>query len=797
MIPLKKFSLQIIVFITGGCVLILEVLAARILSPYFGNTIFTFSSVISVVLAALSVGYYLGGKIADRHPKEAWFYNIIFLGGISVFFIFGIKQFLLPSFGYSFSLVWGPLVSALILFFLPSFLLGILSPFAIKLAHGRFPHKGPGSISGEIFFWSTLGSIAGSISAGFYLIPSFGINAILLGTGILLSLVGLLARGAHGTRKKFFAKIIFLLVLIFFLLFTLALLKKNKNILYSRDGVYEKITVFDEEYKGKKTRFFIQDRSSSGAMFLDSRELVFDYTKYYELYKIFTPQPSRALVIGGGAYSIPKALLEDLPSAEIDVVEIEPGLLELGKKYFQVEENPRLKNFTADGRKFLEDSQKNYDLIFSDVYYSLFSIPTHFTTREFFKLAKKRLSPNGIFIANVIGSLTREPPSFLFSEMRTFQAVFPNSYFFAADSPQSLHIQNIIFVGYNSDTTINVSDTDLKKYESETLKNLGTKVIDAQRFALAMYPEFTDNFAPVEYSISKILKIDFNGLQNAPSGKEMLALVNQQLQYGPRYPTSAGHKKIQNLLLAEMKTYADEAHMQKWTHAAQDGSSYALANIIGRFSPEKEKRVILGAHYDSKRYAERDRKNPQSPVPGANDSASGTAVFLELARILLHEAKKLRVGIDIVFFDGEEGEIQMREYNERWYAQGSRYFIEHLGAFYPKEKPILGIIADMVCDRDLKIFPERDSLEHARKETEQFWNTARTVSELAFSAETQNGIRDDHTELNSAGIPSFLLIDFDYPYFHTTQDTPDKCDGKSLETVALAILQYLRTYYSL
>ena len=176
---LKKFSLSFVVFLTGACVLIVEVVATRILSPYYGNTIFTVSSVIGIVLAALSVGYYFGGKLADNYPTEKFFYSIILASGFSVILLHLLMLFLLPMLGYGLSITAGPLVSATLLFFLPSLLLGTLSPFAIKLQGQHFPEKGIGTITGEIFFWSTLGSIFGSLFAGFVLIPQFGINQIM------------------------------------------------------------------------------------------------------------------------------------------------------------------------------------------------------------------------------------------------------------------------------------------------------------------------------------------------------------------------------------------------------------------------------------------------------------------------------------------------------------------------------------------------------------------------------------------------------------------------------------------
>ncbi|OGC45428.1 hypothetical protein A2V49_03075, partial [candidate division WWE3 bacterium RBG_19FT_COMBO_34_6] len=387
----KKYSIPVVVFLTGACVLVIEIVATRILSPYYGNTIFTVSSVISIVLAALSFGYYFGGKLADKNPSEKIFYSIILTSGFSIILLHFLMLFLLPLLGFVLSITVGPLVSAILLFFLPSLLLGTLSPFAIKLQRQYFPKKGIGSITGEIFFWSTLGSIFGSLFTGFVLIPRFGINQIILSVAIILILLGLIPLIRLGLSKKKIFKIILFCIIGIYLMHSISQLE-GKNTIYSRDGVYERITIYDGKYDDRLARFFKQDRSSSGAMFLDSDELVYNYTKYYSIYKVFKPDINRALVIGGGAYSIPKALLKDLPNAMIDVSEIEPSLYESAQKYFKLNDTKRLTNYTDDGRRLLHDNANMYDLIFSDVYYSLYSIPAHFTTQEFFELAKSRLN---------------------------------------------------------------------------------------------------------------------------------------------------------------------------------------------------------------------------------------------------------------------------------------------------------------------------------------------------------------------------------------------------------------------
>jgi spermidine synthase len=492
---LKKIELPFVVFLTGACVLIIEVLATRILASYYGNTIFTMSSVISIVLAALSVGYYFGGKIADRYPSEKVFYSIILISGISVIFLYFSVLFLLPLIGYKLSIVSGPIISAVVLFFLPSLLLGTLSPFAIKLQQKYFPEKGMGSITGEIFFWSTLGSIFGSLFTGFVLIALFGINQIVLAVAVVLIILGSFPLIKRGSKKKSIFKLT-LFSIIGILLVSILFATERKVGVYSHD----------EEYMGKAARFLQQDRNSSAAMFLDSDELVFDYTKYYVLYKIFKPDLKNALFIGGGAYSMPKALLKDLPNVTVDVAEIEPSLYELAQQYFKFVKTDRLNNYVEDGRRFLHDSNKKYDMIFSDVYYSLISVPTHFTTQEFFQISKDKLSEDGIFVANIIGDLSPQASSLIMSEIKTFQSVFPNSYFFAVDGPDKTTVQNIIFVGYNSEKKIDFNDYKITRERDLIIQSLGKKIINLDKFDFSKYSLLTDDYAPVEYLTTQIIR---------------------------------------------------------------------------------------------------------------------------------------------------------------------------------------------------------------------------------------------------------------------------------------------------
>jgi len=140
-------------------------------------------------------------------------------------------------------------------------------------------------------------------------------------------------------------------------------------------------------------------------------------------------------------------------------------------------------------------------------------------------------------------------------------------------------------------------------------------------------------------------------------GNEMIKLIDQQLQYGPRYMGSPGHKDLQNFLIAEMKKHTDNVITQSWDYVGTDGKSYQLSNIIGQLNPSRAKRIILTAHYDSKKLADKDLLFKDQPTPGADDNASGVAVLIQLARIISNSNLAPSVGLDIIFFDGEEGDL--------------------------------------------------------------------------------------------------------------------------------------------
>ncbi len=277
------------------------------------------------------------------------------------------------------------------------------------------------------------------------------------------------------------------------------------------------------------------------------------------------------------------------------------------------------------------------------------------------------------------------------------------------------------------------------------------------------------------------------------NGERAMAHIAALLRFTPRSMDMPGHQKTIDYIKAELaKVGVNDVTTQDFVYEGTGGKPLALFNLVARIAPDNPRRVIVATHYDSIIKAYRDARDPNAPMPGANNSASGVALLLETARVL-SLLPKPPVGIDLIFFDGEEGPKSLGAGDPEWKPLGSPHFVEHLADYYPKQKPEKAVDFDMVCKKNIQLKPEPSSLHYARPEVKKFWEAGIGIAPDAFKNEVETyPISDDHTALNEAGIPSFLVIDFDYePYFNTTQDTLDKCSPRSLEAVGRTLLQYL------
>ncbi len=493
---ISKYLLEIVVFVCGSVVMMFELVGSRVLGPYFGTSLFVWTSLIGIILGSLSLGYYLGGKIADKKSSFKGLSLIIFWAAISIGLMVSIKDFWLIFLQNSFTDIRTSSVLASLSLFLPaSVFLGMVSPYAVKLKLNNLDTSA--STVGNLYAISTSGSIFGTFLAGFYLIPHFGTNRLLIILSITLIIISLALSAKKDTRIKLS---VFTIVVIGWFVISGLNYMLPKSGFIDVDTAYNRIWIYNRiDFRTNKIvkTMSINDVNNS-SMFLDSDELVNEYTKYYHLAKHFNPNFKKTLMIGGAGYSYPKAFLHEYPEATIDVVEIDPKVTELAKKYFRLEENPRLTIYHEDGRVFLNKTQGKYDVIFGDAFSSYYSLPYQLTTKEAVQKKYNILNDDGIVILNIISAIEGEKGKFLRAEYATYKSLFPQVYLFPlTGSGYGNMVQNIILVALKSekDQTFNDSDPKLNEY----LQHLWKKTVDAD------IPILTDNFAPVDYYISKMI----------------------------------------------------------------------------------------------------------------------------------------------------------------------------------------------------------------------------------------------------------------------------------------------------
>ncbi len=448
------------VFFTGAAVLIFEVAAIRMLAPYFGSSLSVLSSVLTVVLAALSVGYFIGGRIADRMPFFLPLYTIIGTAGLIMLALQVVSQYLLPLSNQFFSIGTGPLFLSIILFFIPAFLLGIDSPFVIKLLQKDSTPEHAGAVVGSTFFWSTIGSIVGSLSAGFWFIPNLGLTLTITVISGALIVWAILAATAltYATRddktipslpiSPLWLVAVGSIIGIMLAHHTLSLQARTTlgTTLYRADGYYSNIHIYDRMSGTTTYRFLKNDVNNSSAIIPGSNEIVFPYAQFANVFTANVPAAKNYLVLGGGSYTIPRHMHLSHPELTIDVVETEPRLYPLALEYFELPTTSLIRNHEMDARVFLQSTSTQYDVIFSDIMNSGHFLPPHVATVEFFESFKKRLAPDGIAIINFIGSLETNKKNLTGSMIKTIMQVFPDPTIIAITGTGYTGIQNILFV---------------------------------------------------------------------------------------------------------------------------------------------------------------------------------------------------------------------------------------------------------------------------------------------------------------------------------------------------------------
>jgi Peptidase family M28 len=272
------------------------------------------------------------------------------------------------------------------------------------------------------------------------------------------------------------------------------------------------------------------------------------------------------------------------------------------------------------------------------------------------------------------------------------------------------------------------------------------------------------------------------------NGEQALADVETIVAFGPRVPGSKAHEAELDFLRSQLEPLADRLTLEPVWVVSPEGDTLYGRNLIASFNlrPSRNKRIMLSAHWDSRPHADQDPdpNKRKMPVPGANDGASGTAVLLETARML--HAHPPDIGVDILLFDLEDvGQDSTVDF-----AAGSEQFVKANDGY----RPTFGINLDMVCDKDLRLPKEGNSVRGASRTVDMVWKAARDADAKGFVDQVAGPVIDDHIPFLKRGIQVVDVIQSPFPrYWHTVSDTPDKCSAESLGEVGSVIARVVYT----
>lgn len=488
---LKRYRLPLVVFVCGAVVMAFELVGSRVLAPTIGSSLFVWTSLIGIILASLSVGYYYGGRIADRYPEADRMALIIWLASIGITATATFHNALLLVLStYSLDIRIAATIAGVVLFAPASVALGMVSPYAARLAL-RDMHTS-GSIVGVLSASSTVGSIAGTFLTGWVLIGYLGTTSVLY----LLAVVALGASFLAYVRYRTVGRLCTLALIIALALGERAVMAEAaQGGFIDTDTKYQRAQILiGTSADGQPVRYLRTDPfGAQSSVYLDSPDLAASYTQAFQTITDLLPAVQRALVIGGGGQVWPTQFIRDYPRAAMDVVEIDPGLLRLASDYFGFRPHAGLRVVHEDGRTFLNRQHDGYDIIFIDAYAGT-TIPVQLTTREAVARMSAAIEPDGIVVSNVIGAVDGAGNQLLRAMYATYRSVFEHVHIIMLAGAGSGHqLQNILLVSSHTPFVLPESLLPLSRPDV---------VADASLV-------LTDDFSPVErYSASLRWGID-------------------------------------------------------------------------------------------------------------------------------------------------------------------------------------------------------------------------------------------------------------------------------------------------
>lgn len=495
-----------------------ELSASRLLDPFFGNSMVIWSAIIGLILLYLTAGYFIGGRWADRDPRPSTLFQITawgaFLVGIVPFIAAPVLRWSIAGFAdYDVAILAGSLIGVLILFSLPITLLGTVSPFAIRLTLEDVAHGG--HTAGTIYALSTLGSLVGTFLPPLLLIPNIGTRLTFFTFALLLLLVSLGGLWITRRRLAFFYAAMPLILTGMTLLWSGGPIKPAPGLVYETESRYNYIQVIEQPVPGEGKWRGLLLNEGQGIHSLYNPDyydfpLVEGVWDYFLIIPFFNDPPvsrddvQSLLVIGSAAGTITKAYSRIYRPMPMDGVEIDPAIIEVGREWFDMTE-PNLTLHAQDGRYFLRQTDKKYDVIIVDAYRPPY-IPFHLTTREFFQEVEAHLTERGVVAINA--GRTATDYSLVEALATTMSAVFPDVY--VLDVPDyGSSLGNSLVIATRQPTHDDSILVNASRIEHPLLRVVADRTLHEARLWKFQPSEkglvFTDDKAPVEQVIHNLV----------------------------------------------------------------------------------------------------------------------------------------------------------------------------------------------------------------------------------------------------------------------------------------------------
>ncbi len=478
--------LLITVFVTGASILIIELIGTRVLAPYFGSGIYTWSALIAVTLAALSLGYVLGGKFADNYPNPSLLYFLCLIAGLWTALTPALATLLLPDLMQLADIRLGVLVSSVLLFTPNLFVLGMAGPFAIRLFSSD--HEASGRTSGLVFSISTLGSLLAALGTGFILVPNYGVLTILIFSAIALIVVAMLGF----LFLKYFAMGLVSLMaaaLCFFYFPTTSTQYSSLEIIDSSPSFYGQVQVV------RKDGYKILLVDGIGQNYVtDKSEEALSYINFLSSIpmarKLPDEDPGSSLVIGLGAGQLPMLLKKS--GLAVETVEIDPVIDVMARKHFGFNHSKDNVHF-VDGRLYLSQTTSSYDYIIIDAF-NADQIAWHLLSREALQIARLRLKEHGLLAINITSFTSGDD---IASLQKTLKTVFPFVRIFA-ENPDA-ELTSIIFLASDSPVNLNDNFASLTPVQKFNINRYVKGELDEPDRRIVL----SDNHKPVDYQHKK------------------------------------------------------------------------------------------------------------------------------------------------------------------------------------------------------------------------------------------------------------------------------------------------------